>query len=395
MTAPHGALEPAVASAVSRSPAVSPARLDAHQHRLDSLTRIACAAFDVSMASIAIAVDGVDYFVSERGIGMRTNVAEETLCQWVHLGGGPVVISDTTKDDRVLGIPAVVAGMVRFYAGVPLRDQGGTVIGTLCVYSDQPRDVSGDELGLLTDLAVWAEREVWGIEEDLHALRVQSSLLPDGSAEVEGWSVSGSSTPALSLGGDFFDYGVDEAGLHLHVGDVMGKGTGAALLGAGLRALLRRGSPTLEPDLGADTSRLALEVLPDLERVASLITLFRVSVDLHDGSLRFVDAGHGYCVYLAPDGTHEVLSTGQAPFGVFDTDVWTQRESTCARGGRLLVFSDGLLELFDDPDEWSSEAADLLRRHDRPDELISAVAGAAGRCELRDDVTAVALYRER
>lgn len=71
---------------------------------------------------------------------------EETICAYALRSDSPIVVPDTWEDPRVSSLAAVAAGMVRAYLGVPLRLQGGEMVGVLCVYDDQPRDWTAEQL---------------------------------------------------------------------------------------------------------------------------------------------------------------------------------------------------------------------------------------------------------
>ena len=69
-----------------------------------------------------------------------------------------MVVPDATKDDRFKENPLVTASPnVRFYAGAPLVMHEGFRIGTLCVVSDEPRQVNEQflfQLGVMRDAVV-------------------------------------------------------------------------------------------------------------------------------------------------------------------------------------------------------------------------------------------------
>ena len=74
--------------------------------------------------------------------------------------------------------------------------------------------------------------------------RIQVELLPQKSLRIPFAEVKGVSIPAREVGGDFFDYfSLENGELALLVGDVSGKGMGAALLMANAQARLRAGLP--------------------------------------------------------------------------------------------------------------------------------------------------------
>jgi serine phosphatase RsbU (regulator of sigma subunit) len=307
------------------------------------------------------------------------------------------VLSEDARTDPVFADKqhVLLKDDIGFYAGEPLRDRTGTIIGTFCIFDDQPRRLTPEQVVALRDLASWAERELRSEAEMSAAGAVQASMLPPGDLEVDGWHVAGVCRPALAVGGDFFDYGVAHSTLHVGMGDVMGKGTGAALLGAGTRAAVRgtHTAVTAGADLGVTVTHVARTLLPDLERAASFVTLFEAAVDLEDGLLRYVDAGMGLALLRHADGTFERLAGRDRPLGVLPDDHWTEHETDVGPGDRMLVFSDGLLDLLPDPEAWVESVGGMLATHDTVPALLAAIASLSEERVALDDVTAVAVYR--
>lgn len=76
-----------------------------------------------------------------------------TVCQYLVQQNSPLVIEDTRRDPRFTDQQEFDHQKVRFYAGVPLRDEDGMVLGSLCVMDTKPRDISAEDLDLLQDMA--------------------------------------------------------------------------------------------------------------------------------------------------------------------------------------------------------------------------------------------------
>ena len=76
-----------------------------------------------------------------------------TVCQYLVQQNSPLVIEDTRRDPRFADQQEFDHQKVRFYAGVPLRDEDGMVLGSLCVMDNKPRDISAEDLDLLQEMA--------------------------------------------------------------------------------------------------------------------------------------------------------------------------------------------------------------------------------------------------
>jgi serine phosphatase RsbU (regulator of sigma subunit) len=76
-----------------------------------------------------------------------------SFCQHVVTSAEPLIIHDARTDPRVTGNLAISELGVVGYAGMPLTDTDGNVLGSLCAIDVEPRSWTDRELGLLADLA--------------------------------------------------------------------------------------------------------------------------------------------------------------------------------------------------------------------------------------------------
>ncbi len=365
------------------------------EERLDRIARVARTLFDVERSTVTVLDGDIALFPGAAGPGGLECARSETLCHHATAERALLVVEDARVDDRFSGLEAVVGGQVRFYAGAPLADTLGNVVGVFCIMDPEPRRLSEEHLDAFRDLAVWAQQELVASAEMSAAGRVQASMLPTAPLRLEGWDVGGLCIPALSVGGDFFDYGVRGEVAHLVLGDVMGKGTGAALVGAGVRSAVRGTVPAIAQgvDLGICATQVARALTPDLERSESFVTLFEVAIELEDGWTRWVDAGMGLALVARTDGQVLRLAGDDRPFGILPEDHWTEHQLTLAPGERLLLFSDGLLDLVDDPDQWWVEIGLMLQRADDVAGLLARVRELVQERIPLDDVTVVGAFR--
>lgn len=171
---------------------------------------------------------------------------------------------------------------------------------------------------------------------------VQLALLPANNPELPGWEIWLYSRPANDVGGDLLDYlRCDDGRLHLALGDVAGKGLGAALLAAKLQATLRAlatdaGSLT---EIGSRTNRiLCRDGLPN--RFATLLYL---ELRPDDGRVRLLNAGHMPPLHAAATRI-ETLPPVALPIGIRGEAEFREQTLDIAEGDLLLLYSDGLSE---------------------------------------------------
>lgn len=133
--------------------------------QFDRLTRLAKQMFDVPIALVSLIDENRQWFKSSTGLDVRETPRDISFCGHAILANEIFLIPDAEKDERFADNPLVVnAPNIRFYAGCPLRSLNGSMLGTLCIIDQTPRNLSDDELEALKDLASMAERELAAVE---------------------------------------------------------------------------------------------------------------------------------------------------------------------------------------------------------------------------------------
>ncbi len=171
---------------------------------------------------------------------------------------------------------------------------------------------------------------------------VQISLLPDESPEIPGWDIWLYSKPANDVGGDFVDFmKINKDRCSLSLGDVAGKGLGAALLMAKLQATLRAIAPDLKSLAEIGNKINSIFYRDSLRnKFASL-----VYVECHEngGTLQFVNAGH-FPPILIKGNNIEETAKGAPALGMMKDTKYTEEKVKLERGNIFFIYSDGLTE---------------------------------------------------
>lgn len=180
------------------------------------------------------------------------------------------------------------------------------------------------------------------LEYDLElAARMQTGLLPSDTALVEGWETAYHFRPARMVSGDYFDLISDEkGGLYFVVADVAGKGIGAAMLTASLRAVFRTLIPT------ADCVGELLERANRLFCESAMSNQYATLVFGHvkpGGGVELSNAGH-LPVLVARDSGVEILESTDLPFGMFCSQQFTVQRTSLQPGDTLVLYTDGISE---------------------------------------------------
>lgn len=228
-------------------------------------------------------------------------------------------------------------------------------------------------------------------DERRRAGEVQQSLLPQDSLHLEEYELAGRFRPSRSVGGDFYDWYRTPEGLHLTVADAMGKGMGAALIAATVRAVLRSAGD--RPDLDGAFGSAARAMEADLEQAGSFVTLFHGRLTAADGVVDYVDAGHGLALKVAADGTCTRLTPGGPPVGAWPGQEWISGRVDLAPGDSLAVVSDGLLDVYETVEDFTTAVADVVHSSPTAADACRVLLELADVPEVADDVTVVILGR--
>jgi serine phosphatase RsbU (regulator of sigma subunit) len=200
---------------------------------------------------------------------------------------------------------------------------------------------------LLFVLALELKDKLLARDEIAVARQVQLALLPSRDPTPVGFALWSHTRPANDVGGDLVDY-IEEpspGALGVALGDVAGKGLGAALLMAKLQASLRATAPG-SPGLGELGARLNGILCRDGldNRFATLVYLELPAGGV--GPIRFLNAGHNPPLLVRAGGV-ETIAAGARPLGMFPDSAYTEARLDMEPGDLLIVYSDGLVEATD------------------------------------------------
>ena len=225
-------------------------------------------------------------------------------------------------------------------------------------------------------------------------------MFPQEFPTVKGLDYYGHCRPALGVGGDYYDFlELPNGKFGFAIGDVSGKGIGAALMMASLQASLRGQAIHSGDDLSSlmsNVSRLVYEA-STTNRYA---TFFYAQYEASDRRLAYVNAGHNP-PYLLRSGSDEpiLLTEGGPVIGMLPPMLvsYSHGEIQLEQGDVIVGFTDGISEAMNpNEEEWGEESLlnKLLEVRDRIPQAIhdSCVAGAdsfANGAKQHDDMTMI------
>jgi GAF domain-containing protein len=120
---------------------------------------------DVPVALVSLVDDERQFFPGQAGLaepwsGKRETPLSHSFCQHVVAEGRPKVWTDVREDPQVRDNLAIPDLGVVAYAGTPLTDADGQILGSLCAIDTEPRVWTAGELAVLRDLAAVCSSEL-------------------------------------------------------------------------------------------------------------------------------------------------------------------------------------------------------------------------------------------
>ncbi len=285
-------------------------------------------------------------------------------------------------------------------------------------YTNQAGHVESFELdlhvwGFLTLLLVLllelADRVV--MKRDLEIAKdIQAWLLPGAPLQIPGYQIAYATRPANTVAGDYYDVILRPARAPLSspsedrilfvVADVAGKSIPAAMLMATFQASLRTLSTTgvSLAELVAGVNRYASSTSQGGVRFT---TAFLAELDPANGDLVYVNAGHNVPILRRASGAIERLEAGGIPIGILPESPYEMQETRLESGDWLVIFTDGVVEAFDNREEEYGEPrmlgvidrmakstpSEMLR------ELLAELDRYVGNTPQHDDMTCLLLKR--
>ncbi len=324
----------------------------------------------------------------------------------------PILTSDAMHDPRFQAQHSVMLSQIRSVMAVPLAS-GEETFGMIYVDNAYNNRFKEEDLKVLTTIASVAsikieherlleERlEKRRMEEELKvASEIQMRLQPVAPPKLDGWDMTAVSFPCREIGGDYYDYIMRRDGkLVLAVGDVSGKGTGAALLMSSVHAAVRAQSQarTSISEVMEEVSSYIYENSPSNK----YLTLFYSVLNPQSGELCYSNGGHNTPLLLRANGEIVKLDKGGLPVGLMPGMNYDEDSVQFNAGDVLVIYSDGITESVNLQDEEFGEERliEVLQKNlsrtasgirDRIDEALTRFVGTAAPV---DDMTVMIVKR--
>lgn len=288
--------------------------------------------------------------------------------------------------------------------------------GTLVIFDSEDFAMEQDDLNILTAfgdnvrIALENSRLVReSVEKERYrnemmlARTMQKKLLPQVIPQLENYSISAFSIPAMEVGGDYYDVVRLKNGNYCYlIGDVSGKGISAAFYMSQLKGVVLS---------KAQESESAMELLCKINSILyknmesqMFITMSAVSVNDNKGNISIARAGHMPFIYksdgIASNITPKGIGIGLTGELIFNENI-EQKDLFLKVGDSLILYTDGLNEMRNsDGVEFGFDKLknkiELLTTNDAIefiDEIKSTVNNFAGDYKHHDDMTMLILMK--
>lgn len=275
-----------------------------------------------------------------------------------------------------------------------------------------PHDGRSDEVGRLSDSFTNMQHSLVNYIEELKdttaqkasierelkvASDIQMSMVPrifPAFPNRKDIDLYASISPAKEVGGDLYDYFVQDEKLYFCLGDVSGKGIPASLFMAVTRNLFR-----IVAQQGHSPVEIANQINTILSKdndQAMFVTMFIGKIDLCTGHLDYCDCGHNAPVI---DGQFLDMKYHNQPIGLIEDVPFIGESLENVNGKQILLYTDGLNEAENSDQEilgnerlieLMQDAQDMDARQ-VVDMLIAAVEEHRAGAEQNDDLTLLCL----
>ena len=261
---------------------------------------------------------------------------------------------------------------------------------------------------LYGSLGFMAVNHFIGIEQKLATLRqelatarqIQASILPQNPPTPPGLSIATRYVPMTEVAGDFFDFAkVDPNKIGFLVADVSGHGVPAALVAAMVKVAFQTQAGHRE---GPARVLAGMNAILGHRLEGQFVTAGYACIDTATGVMRYAGAGHPPLLLLKSGGEVEQIFQNGLILGPFPEAQYTSAERSLQAGDRILMYTDGIVEAFNQQDEdfGDQRLINLLFRNtslsaeDFADHVLDEVrawAGVGRDGSLEDDLTMIVI----
>ena len=205
--------------------------------------------------------------------------------------------------------------------------------------------------------------------------------------------------PAKEVGGDLYDFFIEDDKLYFIVGDVSGKGVPASLVMAVTCRLFRTVAAHFQSP--AEIVTALNDALAESNESNMFCTFFIGILDVKNGHLQYCNAGHNAPVIIDPSGEVKFMEVeANLPLGLFGGFPYEGQECDIVKGTTIFLYTDGVTEAENiDKALYSDERLlDLMREQGGkvPQAIVDAALDDINKhvngAEQSDDITIMCVH---
>ncbi|MBU1099811.1 MAG: PP2C family protein-serine/threonine phosphatase [Bacteroidetes bacterium] len=261
-----------------------------------------------------------------------------------------------------------------------------------------------ESFGMPSHVARISERERLKKEMEI-AAKVQLSLLPKENPLLAGYDIAGLSIPAIEAGGDYYDFvKLDRNRIGIAIGDVSGKGVGAAIYMTLTKGILQaHAEENVSP--AVVLSKVNKLLYKTIEK-NSFVSMYYSILDMENHSINYARAGHNPAIFCSCDGgAPYFLSSKGIALGLEEGEKFNQTlreaEKKLEPGDMIIFYTDGFTEAMNENLQQFGEQRllDLIESNKRKtaNELVDTIVKNVNKFidvfPQHDDMTIVVVKR--
>ena len=297
--------------------------------------------------------------------------------------------------------------LIKSIAAIPLFTKNKT-LGVLVLLNLSLDEIKKKTLEILSQIsAISIENAIFfkdSIEKEKLknqlkiASELQNSLFPQADIFTDNFYIGGFSIPALNVGGDFYNFYVNDDSSEVigFVGDVSGKGIPAALL-TSMAMILIKTFIRFDSDISTEIFKIN-NIISRENLSENYFTLGLFKINLKDKKAEILNASHTDIIHISTkDFNIKRYSSNNFPIGMFEDIEYEKIESDISKGDIILCYSDGVIDAVNESGE-SYELDRLIRLlksiyqlppQEIKNKILEDVKEFCGNAQQFDDITLI------
>jgi serine phosphatase RsbU (regulator of sigma subunit) len=230
------------------------------------------------------------------------------------------------------------------------------------------------------------------------ASKLMEKILPTSIPAREGLEIYARYMPYDLIGGDFYRFfELDKNKIGILVVDVSGHGFSAALISVMVNTLISSIPAELLETPAEFFKYLNSSLMNRLH--GNFLTGNYMVIDGDAKEVKFANAGHGDLIHYVSESDLIQVENAKGPLlGIKEDPLIEQKEFTVKKGDRLMIYTDGLIEIIGEKDKPEIDQAELLQEikkyiklppHLFTDQITDSLLKKSLKNEFNDDVTII------